>query len=162
MTIVGKWRLLWGLNKTHKIIDMALEGVTQEDATIYRDGPEGWNTLEIMCHLRDFQAILMQRVQRMVNEDNPTIVPYDPHELLIKNDYAHQDLRAVYDDFLRTRADYIALVESLEEEQLWRPGIHPEDGDINVLTIVLHTILHDDDHIEQMMRVLEQRDSYGT
>ena len=38
----------------------------------FRDGADGWSVLEILCHLRDYQAIFAERIRRILEEELPT------------------------------------------------------------------------------------------
>ena len=120
--------LIAGLEKTHLILGMILGDVTQEQAQQLTDGPDGWSILEIMCHLRDFQVIDMERVQRLLQEDNPLVVVYDEaarKAMITERDYAHQNLKAVFDDFVNTRQRFLELILGLDEAQWQRVGQLP-------------------------------------
>lgn len=157
MNRIPRTWMIANMKKSYKILGMALDGVTQEQAQTLREGKDGWTILEIMCHIRDYQEIFMRRAQRMLDEDNPTIVPYDAtarEAMVIDNDYASQDLREVFTDYVATRHEYIALLESIDDEALDRTGTHPMVGTIAVTTSIFHTIMHDADHTEQIQRIL--------
>ena len=79
------------------------------------DGADGWSVLEIICHLRDYQAIFAERIRRILEEEDPTFRLYDEQArlaLVIENDYANQDLRQVLDDYRSTRCQIIVLRSS--------------------------------------------------
>jgi len=149
--------MIANMEKSYKILGMVLDEVTQEQAQTLREGSDGWTILEIVCHVRDYQEIFMRRAQRMLEEDNPTIVPYDAtarEAMIIDNNYAGQNLREVFTDYVATRHEYIALLSGLEDEALDRTGTHPMVGTIAVTTSIFHTIMHDADHTEQIARIL--------
>ncbi len=157
MNRIPRTWMIANLEKSYRILGMVLDGVTQEQAETIRDGADGWTILEIICHVRDYQEIFMGRAQRMLNEENPTLQPVDAEAreaMVIDNDYANQNLREVFADYVATRQEFIALLSSLNDEALDRIGTHPMIGTIAVATSIFHTILHDADHTEQIARIL--------
>jgi uncharacterized damage-inducible protein DinB len=152
--------MIYSLNRTHLNLGMVLGEVTQEQAQQLTDGPDGWSILEIMCHVRDYQEIYIERVQQIVNEDNPTLQVYDAEAreaLISERDYAHQNLKAVFDNYCDTRQRFIQILSDLEEDQWLRVGQHPMTGTIDVSVPVFHAIMHDCDHTEQIARTLGMR-----
>jgi uncharacterized damage-inducible protein DinB len=157
MNRIPRTWMISNLRKSYQILGLVLDGVTQEQAETLRDGEDGWTILEIMCHLRDYQEIFMGRATQMLNEDNPTLTPYDAvaREVMItEREYAKQNLLEVFKDYVETRHKFIALMESLNDADLDRIGTHPMTGTIAVATPVYHTTLHDADHTEQIARIL--------
>ena len=154
MPILNRDKALRSLRKNQGLIAMLLDGVTGADARSLRDGAEGWNAVEIMCHLADFEGIFFDRARRMLVEDNPRFPPVDQLELVEKNRYAVQALDPVWRRWSREREAFIAWLEELDDEALARPGIHPETGDMTILQLAINTVLHDIDHMEQLGRVL--------
>ena len=157
MNRIPRTWMISNLRKSSQILGLVLDGVTQEQAQMLREDEDGWTILEIMCHIRDYQEIFMGRAQQMLNEDNPTLVPYDAEAreaMIIDREYAKQNLLAVFNDYVATRQTFIALVESLEDADLDRIGTHPMTGTIAVATPIYHTTLHDADHTEQIARIL--------
>ena len=152
----NEW-LLEGLEHSRLTLGHILADVTQERAQTIRDGAEGWSVLEILCHLRDYQAIFAERIRRILDEDKPIFKLYDESArlaLVVENDYANQDLRAVFADYAATRRQMIDLLASLDEEQWQREGGFAVDDIVDLTMPVAHTLLHDADHTEQIARIL--------
>ena len=51
----------------------AVAGLTKEELTA-RPGPGKWSILEVVVHLADSDAISIDRMKRMLSEDNPALV----------------------------------------------------------------------------------------
>ena len=49
------------MEKTARTIGHLIAPVSQETATTLRDGPQGWTTVEVLGHLRDFDGFFRQR-----------------------------------------------------------------------------------------------------
>lgn len=159
MTLMTKGRFLRCLKKTPVILDALLKDVSPEQVKQLRDGPDGWNVVEVMCHLRDFENIFCRRAQRIVEEDRPNIVPVDHEALAAEGDYAVQDLKTVFGQYLDTRRRLIEWLEGLDDEQWQCVGIHPEAGEITVMEIAMQVTTHDVDHTEQIVRILGLADA---
>lgn len=147
---------VYSLERSYPLLGMTINGVSQSEAQQLSDGPDGWTILEIMCHVRDYQEIFIDRVERMVEEDHPTLKPFDEVArvaLFTQNQYAQQNLMAVFDDYVATRLKFIDYVGQLEDSQLTRTGLNPLRGDIDVMVEIYHTFMHDVDHGEQIARV---------
>ncbi len=154
MTMLTPNRFMQSIRKTPVLLDAVLCGVTQERALLARDGDDGWNAVEIVCHLRDFEEIFFERARRIVEEDRPVLKPYDHLALVTEREYSKQDLGEVYEALNKTRQSFIAWLETLDEAAWARTGVHPEAGDYTLLEQVVQVVTHDLDHLEQLARVL--------
>jgi uncharacterized damage-inducible protein DinB len=159
MTLMSKARFLRCLKKTPVILDAILKDLSPEQVKQLRDGEGGWNVVEVMCHLRDFENIFFRRAQQIVDEDRPTIVPVDHEALAAAGDYAIQDLKTVYGQYLDTRRRFITWLEGLADDEWHCVGIHPESGEMTVMEIAMQVTTHDVDHTEQIIRILGLADA---
>ena len=151
--------LLEGLEQSCSILGHVLAGVTQEQAQSIRDGADGWTVLEIMCHLRDYQDIFATRIGRMLAEDNPRFKLYDETArmaMVVENDYANQNLKSVVAEYRSTRHELIHNLSALSDDQWTRLGNFADGDEVDVAMPVVHTMLHDTDHTEQIVRILRQ------
>ena len=149
--------LLEGLEQSAQTLTHILADVSQAQAVAIRDGDDGWSVLEIMCHLRDYQAIFAERIGRILEEENPTFRLYDEAArlgMVVENEYAKQDLRAVLADYMATRGTIIERLATLEDAQWGREGRFAADDVVDLTMPVVHTLLHDADHTEQIARIL--------
>jgi len=154
MPILNREKAARSLRKNQGLFAMLLEGVTASDSVSLRDGGDGWNAVEIMCHLADFERIFFNRARKMLVEDNPRFPKVDQLELVETKRYAEQELEPTWRRWSREREAFINWLEGLDDEALARPGIHPETGDMTILQLAINTVLHDIDHMEQLGRVL--------
>lgn len=155
MPILTPHKALRSLRKTPLMLQKILEPITQEEAQTLRDGDDGWSILFVMCHLRDYGDVYFGRIQQTLDEDNPTLgTPPTNDELAEQNHYQDQNLREVFDSYLARRQEYIALLESLTDEQWARVGSHPRTGTDTLLIHAINSSLHDVDHIGQILQIL--------
>ncbi|MCU0499908.1 MAG: DinB family protein [Anaerolineae bacterium] len=144
------------MQKTIDTYGHVLKDLTPEQAVAYTDGPEGWSVVEVLCHVRDFNEIFLQRAQLMAAHDQPALQAYDHEALVVERDYKSQDFRAVYADLRAKREEAIRFFEALTPEQWERVGIHPEVGPITLMDSMIQVGHHDADHLEQLTRIITQ------
>ena len=140
--------------KTGAVLQNIVSNLEPGRATSLRDGPQGWNTVEILCHLRDFDTIFRERAELMLKQDSPALPAYDHEALVIERAYAKQKLDMVLAELVASRQKSQAFFEALTEAQWDRPGQHAERGQITLNDIAVQFGTHDLDHIEQITRIL--------
>ena len=145
------------LRKSIPVIGSIIRSKSPEAMRTYRDGGDGWTTLEIMCHLRDFENVYLQRARLTLEQDNPDLPFPDPNQLVIDNRYNEQDIEAVYREWVEAREAYVTLLEGVDDEQGERPANHPTRGPFTLHDQLFLTVWHDTNHIEQMTRTLDEK-----
>lgn len=155
MPLLNPERALRALRKTPVLLNSYIRELDPERAMNLTDGPDGWNTLEIMGHLNDFETVFGDRIRRALAEDNPRFEKIDHEGLVIEHRYREQDLQQVFAQYLEKRRALIDLLQTLTPEGWARRGVHPEQGDCTVLEQAVNIALHDVTHLEQMARTLE-------
>jgi len=153
--ILSPAKALRTLRKNPLILRAVLAGISQERAEALRDGPDGWNIVYVVCHLRDYERIVTERIQLILSQDRPLLADMNNAELIAQNRYAEQSLEATLADLARRRGALLGLLEGLTDEQWLRPGVHPAQGAGTVLDIAVNAALHDIDHIEQIVRCVQ-------
>jgi hypothetical protein len=131
-----------------------LAGVSQKTATTLRDGPAGWTTLEVVCHLRDFDGYFFDRAQRMLKGDYPLLMAYDHERIAIDSNYNAQHLQQAYADLRASREQFAQFFEGLTEGEWAMAGVHPEAGHWTMLNSLMQVSGHDITHLEQITRIL--------
>ncbi|MFN8512353.1 MAG: DinB family protein [Thermomicrobiales bacterium] len=142
---------------TARTLGHLLAPVSQEQATTLRDGPEGWTTVEVVCHLRDFDGFFRGRAEMILAEETPNLPAYDHEAIAIEREYNDQQLTEAYDALLKSREATQALFANLTPEQWERAGIHPESGYFTLTDAARQVGLHDLVHIEQILKILTGR-----
>jgi hypothetical protein len=143
------------IRKTPAILTSILHDVTQEQASTLRDGADGWSVLFIICHMRDLEAVYLQRARDLLADEPVFRTGPTNAELVIMNDYVAQDIGETLAEYVARRRESIAVFEALTEDQWNLTGMHPEQGPATMLDVAINIGLHDVDHIEQVIRCLE-------
>ena len=150
----ARQRHLWQARVTCEILGHILQNVSAAQAREWRDGPEGWSIVEIVCHLRDFDEIFYRRARMMLEQDYPKLPAYDHEAMAIERAYQRQAAATAYDELKASRRRFVDFFKSLTDEAWRRGGIHPERGDFAMTDALMQVVLHDIDHLEQITRVM--------
>lgn len=156
MTLLRGWQiqqLQHGLSTIQSIV----ETTPPDDAITYRDGGSGWTVLEVMCHLRDFEGVFMERAKLTVTQDNPELPFPDPDLLAQMHNYNDQQLTEVYTAWRDQRRESITYFEARADSDWVRPAQHPKRGPFTLTDQLFLYTLHDSSHIEQMLRILREQ-----
>lgn len=153
---IRKWQF-GQLQNAVKVIGYIVHSISEEAATTYRDGGTGWTVVEVLCHLRDFEAVYLQRARLTVEQDFPDLPFPNPDELVEINQYKREALAAAYDAWVSNRRALLTYLESLDDSAWERPANHPTRGRFDLNHQLLLTTWHDMNHIEQITHILEQK-----
>lgn len=134
-------------------IEPLVEGLSREDAG-RRPSSDEWSVLEVCCHLRDSGEISVQRIERLANEDEPTLEPYDEVALAIERNYRGDELSRVLPPIREAWTALADLLASLGEAAWARQGEHPERGDITIESEAQRYAEHASMHLEQIEAAL--------
>lgn len=153
---IRKWQFSQ-LQNAVNVIGYLVHNISEHDATTYRDGGQGWTVTEVMCHLRDYEMVYMERVRLTVEQDFPDLPFPNPDELAVKNNYQNDHLLEAYQAWVAHRQALLAYLQPLEESAWERPANHPTRGRLDLNHQLALTAWHDMNHIEQMTHILEQK-----
>src|SRR5215510_2755523 len=106
---------LAGVNTLRK----AVAGMTREQL-LARPVPGKWSTLEVVCHLADFDPILADRMKRVLAEDRPTLLGADENRFAAALAYHERDLEEELTIIERTRRQMGRILRKLPDEALTR------------------------------------------
>ena len=125
----------------------ALAGLTREDL-IARPGPGRWSILEVMIHLADSDVIAIDRMKRILTEDNPPLLYADETayvERLFSHDQSLEDALTLIEV---GRRQFARVLERLPAEAFERRGTHNRRGPVTLASMVKGYIDHVDHHLK--------------
>ncbi len=105
------------------------QSISPDEATTYRDGPQGWTSLEVLCHLRDYDIFYQQQAEMLLTEESPTMPIYDHEALAIERRYNVQSIEKALNDLKQSRQQAIDFYKNLTDNQWQRVGHHPFFGE---------------------------------
>ncbi len=143
------------LRQVPDLIDEAVQGLS-DDELRRQPSPEEWSILEVCCHLRDAADFEGQRIRRLVEEDGPTLQPYDQEELARERNYQGDDPRRVRTALRAFWGGLAYQLEGLSDEEWERGGAHPEVGPVTVRSRAEAEVEHARAHVEQLRAFRER------
>ena len=129
-----------------------LSKVPDATARTTGQGEEAWSIVEIVCHLRDAEAKVLERLNLMRDQENPFLAAYDQAAVAEASGYRTQSLDDALADFIRLRQEQISILEAFDEAQWVRTGMHEEAGQITIQGQTMHIAAHDVVHLAQIGR----------
>ncbi len=112
------------------------------------DDPERgpvWSALEYGCHVRDVYEIFGQRIERMLSENNPTLVNWDQDAAAQDKRYQEQDPSRVGYGLAVAAGRVADILDRVSGKQWDRPGQRSDDTPFTVESISLY-LYHDVSH----------------
>jgi hypothetical protein len=130
----------------------ALPGLTSDQRTA-KPIPGKWSIAECICHLTDFDAILADRMKRIIALESPFLLAADEslfHQRLL---YHVRDLDAEIELSRLLRKQMTAILRSLRDDDFERKGIHNEAGPMTLLDVLKKASWH----VEHHMKFVEEK-----
>lgn len=135
----------------------ACAGLTREELTA-RPGPGKWSILEVVVHLADSDAISIDRMKRMLTEDDPPLL-YADETAYVERLYTHeQDIEDALTLLEVGRRQWARVLRMLPNEAFARTGRHNRRGAVTVGRMVADYVAHIDDHLKF---ILGKRENLG-
>lgn len=130
-----------------------LEGRGREELTQpANDG--GWGIVEILPHFRDWEAVIRERVERILAENAPALDEHDDSLWAIEHDYSSQDPHTVLAAFRAQRLNLAARIEPLDVAAWERTASLPKHGTITLRWLLNNVCDHDARHLVEVRDVL--------
>jgi uncharacterized damage-inducible protein DinB len=125
----------------------AVAGLTPEQWRA-RPVPGKWSTLEVVCHLADFDPILADRMKRIIAEDRPQLLGADEKHFAAALAYHERDPEEEMILIERTRSQMARILRVLPPEALQRVGVHNERGPLTLERLLQLSINHIPHHVQ--------------
>jgi uncharacterized damage-inducible protein DinB len=134
----------------------ATAGMTREQL-LARPVPGKWSTLEVVCHLVDFEPVYADRMKRVIALENPTLMGADEKLFAQRLAYHERDLEEELTILEATRRQMARILRTLKPADFQRKGQHNEAGPKTLdqlLTTITNHINHHVKFIEEKRRAL--------
>jgi DinB family protein len=124
----------------------AVTGLSPEELTA-RPGPGDWSILELVIHLTDSDCIAIDRMKRMLTEDDPALLYADETAYVRRLASHEQSLADALTLFEVGRRQFARVLRALPDDAFDRPGMHNRRGVLTVGGLVKEYIEHVDHHL---------------
>jgi uncharacterized damage-inducible protein DinB len=124
----------------------AVAGLSREEL-LARPGPGAWSSLEVVVHLTDSDAISIDRMKRILTEDNPALLYADETAYVDRLHPHEQDLEDALVLFEAGRRQWARVLRLLPDEAFQRKGTHNRRGEVTLGEMVADYVDHLDYHV---------------
>jgi hypothetical protein len=138
-------------------LKQAVAGMTREQLVV-RPVPGKWSTLEVVCHLADFEPILADRMKRVIAEDRPQLLGADEKRFAAALAYQERDVEEELALIAHTRSQMAKILRRVPDEALGRVGVHNERGELTLERLLTVTTNHIPHHVKF---IVEKRQALG-
>jgi len=139
-----------------ELLREATKGMSAEQV-LARPVPGKWSTLEVICHLADFEIVFADRLKRVIAENEPTLFGGDPDVFAARLAYHSRDLEEELTLIAACRGHVVRILQTLQEEDFQRIGKHNEAGPLTLVQLlqrVTNHAVHHGKFIEEKRRAL--------
>jgi hypothetical protein len=130
-----------------KLLRQAVRGMTREQL-LARPIPGKWSTLEVVCHLADFDPILADRMKRVIAEERPALIGADENRFAAALGYHDRDLDEELTIIDATRSQLAKILRNLPDAALERVGVHNERGPRTLEQLLTTAAQHVPHHVK--------------
>ena len=153
--------LLECLRRSANILSAFVHTIPAEKMELRR-GDGFWTIAEHMSHLAAVQPMLLERIQRFIDEDQPDFVPYIPSEDEPESMPPQLEKDAALGQFAHFRRQQLTVLEQADAGTWQKKGTHPEYEHYSLYILVRHILMHDHWHMYRMEELWLTRDAYLT
>ena len=131
-------------------LQLAIRGLTREDL-LQLPEPDAnagkWSIQQVVIHCLDSELVSIDRLKRMIAEENPTLIGYDENKYTAALFYDEQDAQKAADLVHANRELFAHVLRQLADSAWSRKGTHNERGEITVGGYLKSVVDHLEHHI---------------
>ena len=130
----------------------AVAGMTR-DQLAAQPVPGKWSTLEVICHIADFEPVYADRMKRVIAEDGPLLLSGDPDKFQARLAYSSRNAEEELTLIQTVRSQMARILKTLPDPDFARTGQHSTDGPLS-LAVLLERITN---HIPHHVKFVEEK-----
>lgn len=125
----------------------AINGLTSEQMQM-RIGPGDWSIHELVIHLMDSDSIAIDRMKRVITQDDPMLL-YAYESAYVQKLFSHdQSIDDAIQLFEIGRRQFSRVLRLLPDDSFERVGTHDKTGKISLQQLVEAYVNHLDHHLK--------------
>ena len=121
-----------------------------EEQLSQRPNENDWSIREHIAHFYDTQVMLDTRVKLMLEHDNPDLVALAVYEFATDDGRHPTTTHEILSAFEDKRTKCVNMLHTIPFEDLWRPGQHPEFGQLSILRQAAYLAYHEVSHLSEI------------
>lgn len=129
-----------------QLLRLAVQGMSREQL-LARPIEGKWSTHECVCHIADFEPVYLDRMTRVIAQENPTYFGGDPDLYAEKLSYAAREVDDELHLIEACRRHMTTILRSLPEAAFQRTGNHSEAGEQTLEKLLTNVTKHIPHHI---------------
>lgn len=140
------------------ILTRMLDSLTEEIALRVMVTPE-WSVKDVLAHLAGAERGMAGLAKRMLRGEDPQLPPgynndeYNARQVTKRKALSLSELRA---ELEATRAELMALLESITSKQLELCGQHPLEGEVSLKELLVIIYSHETTHCSEITTKLRE------
>ena len=112
-----------------------------------RPVPGRWSTLEVVCHIADFEPVYADRMKRVIAENEPTMLGGDPDVFAARLAYDRRKLDEELNLIEAVRRHVTTILRTLSAGDFERTGRHSSDGPLTLAELLQRIANHIPHHV---------------
>jgi len=104
--------------------------------------------------------MLLERLQRFLDEDRPEFVPYIPGDAEEEGRSLEMEMKAALAEFAQCRKLQVALLEKADDAAWEKTARHPEYDLYTLHILTRHILMHDHWHMYRMEQLWLTKDEF--
>lgn len=129
-----------------QLLREAVHGMSREQV-LARPVSGKWSTLEVVCHLSDFEIVYADRIKRIIAEERPLLPDGDENLFAARLAYHSRDLDEELQVINAIHAQLTRLLGLQSDADFSRVGNHATAGPLTMEQFVVRMADHYDHHI---------------
>ena len=124
-----------------------VKGLSREEIRL-RPIPGKWSTLEVVCHLADFEIVSADRIKSVIAENEPSLPGRNEALFGARLAYHDRDLESELSLVEAIRKQVSVILRTLKPEDYQRRGMHSEAGPLTLEALIQRTTGHITHHLK--------------
>ena len=146
------------LENTPEVISNYVSLISEDELNAKR-GENFWTIEEHLVHLDYVQDILLERILKFKNEDEPKITPYFPEDDKIEKQ-KFSSIGEILISYKNKRDKQIKLINEIKDSAVNKKAFHDEYKKYNFEIVLNHILFHDYWHMYRIEELWLTKDQY--
>ena len=123
----------------------------------WKDSEKKWSIFENIAHLGRYQQIFLERVHRVLEEEEPHLERYIADNDHLFFEWTQKSFPELISQMKKEREVLQSKILSLTQVELKRIGIHPKLGKLKITDWVAFFLLHENHHIYRVFWLIHEQ-----